>query len=185
MSTSMASPGVAVYDLDPAHTSAHFSVRHMMISNVKGEFTKVTGTVKFDPKRLEASSVEGVIDAASINTRDAQRDAHLKSADFLDAEHYPDLRFRSTAIEAGGDGYTVRGELTIRGIARDVTLRVTDVTAEVRDPWGNTRVGATATTKIKRSDFGLNWNQVLEAGGFLVGDDVSITIDAELIRRGV
>jgi len=173
----------AIYDLDPAHTSAHFSVRHMMISNVRGEFTKVSGTVTFDPDNLQASTVEAAIDATSIRTRDDQRDAHLKSADFLDAEHYPEIRFRSTRIERDGDEYVVHGDLTIRGVTKEVALKVEDLTPEAKDPWGNLRAGATAKTKIKRGDFGLAWNMVLEAGGFLVGEEVAITIDAELVRR--
>jgi len=172
-----------IYDLDPAHSSAHFSVRHMMISNVRGEFTKVSGTVTFDPGNLQASSVEAAIDATSIGTRDDQRDAHLKSADFLDVEHYPEIRFKSTRIEPDGSEYVVHGDLTIRGVTKEVTLKVEDLTPETKDPWGNLRAGASARTKIKRGDFGLAWNMVLEAGGFLVGEEVAITIDAELVRR--
>jgi len=182
MATSTAGPGTCTYTLDPAHSSAHFSVRHMMISNVRGEFTKVTGTVIFNPENLAASSVEAAIDASSIHTRDDQRDTHLKSADFLDAEHYPEIRFKSTRIEQSGNGYIVHGNLTIRGVTREVSLKVEDVTAEGKDPWGNYRAGATAATKIKRKDFGLEWNMVLETGGIMVGDEVSITIDAEMVR---
>lgn len=183
MATSTAVPGARIYSLDPAHTSAHFSVRHMMISNVRGEFTKVSGTVVFNPDNLQASSTEVVIDAGSIRTREDQRDTHLKSADFLDVEHYPEIRFRSKRIEQAGDGYTVHGDLTIRGVTKDVPLKVEDLTPEAKDPWGNLRAGATASTKIKRGDFGLGWNMVLEAGGIMVGEEVSITIDAELVRK--
>ncbi|SPF54872.1 conserved hypothetical protein [Candidatus Sulfopaludibacter sp. SbA4] len=183
MATSTPVTGARIYDLDPAHTSAHFLVRHMMISNVRGEFTKVTGTVIFNPDNLQASGVEAVIDATSIRTREDQRDAHLKSADFLDVEHYPEIRFKSTRIERDGDEYIVHGDLTIRGVTKEVPLKVEDLTPEAKDPWGNLRAGATAKTKIKRGDFGLGWNMVLEAGGFLVGEEVSITIDAELLRR--
>src|SRR5580704_12393673 len=165
-----------IYDLDPAHSSAHFSVRDVMISKIKGEFTKVSGTVTFDPDNLKASSLEAVIDARSIRTRDDQRDAHLKSADFLDVEHYPEIRFRSSRIERKESEYIVHGDLTIRGVAKEVALKVEDLTPETKDPWGNLRAGATATTKIKRGDFGLGWNMVLEAGGFMVGEEVSITI---------
>ena len=184
MSTSMVFAGARVYELDPAHSSAHFSVRHMMISNVKGEFGKLAGNVVYDPGNPKASSVEATIDAASIRTRDDQRDTHLKSADFLDVEHYPEIRFKSVRIEKGrSDGYVVKGELTIRGVSREVALNVEDITQETKDPWGNYRMGATATTRIKRSDFGLTWNQALETGGLLVGDEIAITIDAEMIRR--
>ena len=174
---------VGIYDFDPAHSSAHFSVRHMMISNVRGEFTRLTGNVTFNPDNLQSSSVEAVIDAGSIRTRDEQRDAHLKSKDFLDVEHYPEIRFRSTRIERDGSEYIVHGDLTIRGVTKEVSLKVEDFTPEAKDPWGNLRSGATATTRIKRGDFGLSWNMVLEAGGFLVGEEVSISIDAELVRR--
>jgi polyisoprenoid-binding protein YceI len=173
-----------VYDIDPAHTNVNFSVRHMMISNVRGEFTKVTGTVAFDPNSLQASKVEAVIDASSIHTRDDQRDTHLKSHDFLDVEHYPAIRFQSTRIENdGSDGYIVHGGLTVHGVTREVAVKVEEVTPETRDPWGNVRVGASARARFKRSDFGLTWNQVLEAGGLLVGDELTVTIDAELKRR--
>jgi polyisoprenoid-binding protein YceI len=184
MSTSMASAGVRVYDLDPAHSSVHFSVRHMMISNVRGEFSKLTGKVIFDSGDPKNSKVEAAIDAGSIHTRDDQRDTHLKSADFLDVEHYPQILFNSTRVEQGPAGtYKVVGNLTIRGVSREVTLKVEDVTPEAKDPWGNFRMGGTATARIKRSDFGVTWNQAMELGGFLVGDELSITIDAELVRK--
>jgi len=183
MSTSALGSGLRTYDFDPAHTNVHFSVRHMMISNVRGEFTSVKGTVLFDPNNLQASKVEAEIDASSIHTREPQRDAHLKSPDFLDIAKYPQITFRSTKIERDGEGFRIEGDLTIHGTTRPVVLQVEDVTPEMTDPWGATRLGATARTKIKRSDFGLTWNQVLEAGGLLVGDDISITHDVELVRR--
>ena len=183
MATSTAVTGARIYSFDPAHSSAHFSVRHMMISNVRGEFTKLTGTVVFNPDNLQSSSVEAAIDAGSIRTREEQRDTHLKSADFLDVEHYPEIRFRSKRIEQAGGGYMVRGDLTIRGVTKEVPLKVEDFTPEAKDPWGNLRAGATASTKIKRGEFGLGWNMVLEAGGFMVGEEVSITIDVELVRQ--
>jgi len=173
-----------VYDIDPAHSSAHFSVRHMMISNVKGEFTKVSGSVTFDPANPSASKVEAVIDVSSLHTRDEQRDGHLKSPDFLDAANHPEIRFVSTGVEAHGEGeHHVKGDLTIHGITKQVTLDVEGPTPEVKDPWGNVKAGATATTKINRKDFGLNWNVALEAGGILVGEDVSISLELELTKR--
>jgi polyisoprenoid-binding protein YceI len=175
---------MATYQIDPQHTGAHFKVRHMMISNVKGEFTRVTGSVEFDPSKPDAARVEVVIDATSINTREGQRDGHLKSADFLDVEKYPEITFRSTsAVAAGNNSYEVVGELTVHGVTRPVALHVESVSQEVKDPWGFLRVGASAHTKIERKDFGLTWNSALEAGGLLVGDDVEITIDAELVRK--
>jgi polyisoprenoid-binding protein YceI len=175
---------MATYQIDPQHTGAHFKVRHMMISNVKGEFTRVTGSAEFDPSKPGAAHVEVVIDTTSINTREPQRDGHLKSADFLDVERYPEITFRSTGVvPAGNDSYEVVGDLTIHGVTRQVALQVESVTKEVKDPWGFLRVGASAHTKIERTEFGLTWNAALEAGGFLVGDEVEITIDAELVRK--
>jgi polyisoprenoid-binding protein YceI len=174
----------AVYDIDPAHSSAHFSVRHMMISNVKGEFTKVSGTVTFSPDNPAGSRVEAVIEAASLRTGDEQRDAHLRSADFFDVANFPELRFTSNSVEPHGDGeYLVKGALTIHGVGKEVTLRVEGPTGEVKDPWGNVRAGAAATTKIHRKDFGMVFNAPLEAGGVLVGEEVSISLEVELIRR--
>jgi polyisoprenoid-binding protein YceI len=172
------------YDIDPAHSSAHFSVRHMMISNVKGEFTKVSGTVVYDPENPGASKVDIKIEVASLHTRDEQRDAHLKSPDFLDAAKFPEITFVSKSVERSGDGeHLTKGDLTIHGVTREVTLDVEGPTAEVKDPWGNTRAGATATTKIRRKDFGLEWNVALETGGVLVGDEVKIDLEVELARR--
>ena len=175
---------MATYQIDSQHTGAHFKVRHMMISNVKGEFSRITGSVEFDPSNLAASHVEATIDSATVNTREPQRDSHLKSPDFLDVSRYPKITFRSTKIvSAGEDSFEVIGELTIRGVTREVTLQVESVTPEIKDPDGMLRLGASATTRIARKDFGLTWNAVLESGGFLVGDEVDITIDVELVRK--
>jgi polyisoprenoid-binding protein YceI len=175
---------MASYQIDPQHTGAHFKVRHMMISNVKGEFSRVTGSVEFDPSNLATCQIEAKIDSASVNTREAQRDVHLKSHDFLDVTRYPAITFRSTkVVAAGDDSYDVTGDLTIRGVTREVELQVESVTPEIKDPEGVMKRGATATTRIQRKDFGLAWNAVLETGGFVVGDDVEITIDVELIRK--
>lgn len=170
------------YEIDSAHSSVHFSVRHMMVSNVRGEFAKVSGKAQYDAQNPANSSVEATIDAASINTRDAQRDGHLKSADFLDVEKYPAITFRSTKVEAGPGGGKVTGDLTVRGVTRPLTLEVEGPTPELKDPWGKQRVGASATVKLSRKDFGITWNAALEAGGVVVGDEVKITIDVELVR---
>jgi polyisoprenoid-binding protein YceI len=183
MSTATLSPATAAWQIDAAHSSAQFSVRHLMIANVKGEFTKVTGTIVFNLADLANSSVEAVIDADSISTRDAQRDAHLKSPDFFDTASYPTLHFRSTEFRRTDDGLQIHGDLTIHGVTRDVVLNVEGPTPEMKDPWGFTRIGATATTKINRKDFGLTWNAALETGGVLVGDDVKITIDLEAVKQ--
>lgn len=172
-----------IYQIDSAHSSAQFTVRHMMISNVRGDFTKVSGSIAYDPADAANSTVEATIDAASIDTRDAQRDGHLKSADFFDVEKYPTLTFRSTAIAADHGEWKVTGDLTIHGVTRETVLRVEGPTPEAKDPWGNARIGATATAKINRKDFGLTWNAALEAGGVLVGDEIKIAIEVEAIRQ--
>jgi polyisoprenoid-binding protein YceI len=156
----------------------------MMIANVKGEFTKVSGTVKANEADPSATQIQASIDASSINTRDEQRDAHLKSADFFDVEKFPVVTFQSSKVlPTGPDTFEVMGDLTIHGVTRQVALAVEDVTPETKDPWGNMRRGATAKAKINRKDFGLQWNMALEAGGFLVGDEIEITADVELIRQ--
>jgi polyisoprenoid-binding protein YceI len=171
------------YQIDSQHTGAHFKVRHMMISNVKGEFSRVRGSAEFDPSNLAASHVEASIDSASVNTRESQRDSHLKSSDFLDVHRYPFITFHSSAIvSTGRDSYQITGDLTIRGVTREVALHVDSVTPEIKDPDGQFRLGASTTTRIARKDFGLTWNAVLESGGFVVGDEVDITIDVELVR---
>lgn len=170
------------YTIDPAHSAVHFSVRHMMLSNVRGEFTKLSGTVKVDSDNPANSSIEATIDTTSINTRDSQRDTHLKSPDFLDVEHFPVITFRSRQIQLQPDGAKVSGDLTIHGITREITLDVEGSTSEIKDPWGKQRVGASATAKLSRKDFGLIWNAVLETGGVMVGDEVKITIDVEAVR---
>jgi polyisoprenoid-binding protein YceI len=171
------------YQIDPAHSSAQFSVRHMMITNVRGGFSSVKGTVVYDSENPSASTVEAVIDATTINTLDTQRDGHLKSADFLDVEKYPTIAFKSTSVEVtGSEEAKVTGELTIHGVTKPVVLKVEGPSAEGKDPWGNTRIGASATTKIKRSDFGLTWNAALETGGIMVGDELKIELDLQMIK---
>ncbi len=172
------------YTIDPAHSVADFKVRHLMVSNVRGEFSGVSGTVQYDPENLANSKLEAKIDATTLQTRDAQRDAHLKSADFLDVEKFPTITFVSKkVVKNGHDEYKITGDLTIHGVTREVTLDVEGPTPEVKDPWGTARTGASAKTKINRKDFGLVWNMALETGGVLVGDDVHIQIDLELMKQ--
>ena len=169
--------------IDPAHSNVEFSVRHLMITTVKGRFTGVAGTIVLDDADPAASTADITVDVASIDTREPQRDAHLRSADFFDAETYPTLTFRSSAVrDVTADGFKLVGALTIHGVTRDVTL---DVAHEGRatDPWGGERAGYAATTRIKRSDFGLTWNQLLETGGLAVSDDVKISLDIELVKK--
>jgi polyisoprenoid-binding protein YceI len=171
------------WNIDPAHSGADFKVKHLMISNVKGHFAKVSGTLTFDESKLTNSRVVATIDAASIETRDAQRDAHLKSADFLDVEKFPTLSFKSTRASVVRDGeLAVEGDLTIHGVTRNVIFTVEGPTPPAKDPWGNTRMGASASTKISRKEFGLSWNATLETGGFMVGDEVTITLDVEFVK---
>jgi polyisoprenoid-binding protein YceI len=173
----------STWNIDPAHSVAEFRVKHMMISNVKGQFAKVSGKLVLDESDLANSQVEALIEASSIATRDPQRDAHLKSADFLDVENFPTLSFKSTRIRIVRNGeLAVEGDLTIRGVTRKVTFDVEGPTPPIKDPWGNTRVAVSATTKINRKDFGLTWNTILEAGGIVVGDEVTITLDVEFIK---
>ncbi len=171
-----------LWTIDPTHTSATFSVRHMMITNVRGEFQRVSGSVSYDPSRPDATVVRAAIDVASISTRDAQRDTHLRSADFFDVERFPTLTFASKAVRRSDRGFEIVGDLTIRDRTREVVLTVEGPTSEQNDPWGNVRVGAEATTKIKRSDFGITWNTVLETGGVLVGDEITIHLDVSLVK---
>jgi polyisoprenoid-binding protein YceI len=171
------------WNVDPVHSVAEFKVKHMMISNVKGQFPKITGTLVLDESDLAGSRIEASIEAASIETRDAQRDAHLKSADFLHVEKFPALSFKSTSITLVRDGeLAVEGDLAIRGVTRKVLFAVEGPTPPTKDPWGNTRVAVSATTKINRKDFGLTWNAALETGGILVGDEVTITLDVQFVR---
>lgn len=171
------------WTLDASHSSAAFSVRHLMITNVKGEFQKLEGSVTYDPARPEAASIRASIDVASINTREAKRDEHLRSADFFDVANHPTMEFVSKSVRRADRGLEVVGDLTIRGTTREVLLHVDGPTPEQKDPWGNARVGASAATKIKRSDFGMTWNSALETGGVVVGDEITITLDVSLVKQ--
>lgn len=171
------------WTIDPTHSSVTFSVRHMMVTNVKGEFQKVSGVVSYDPARPEATSLKAQIDTASINTREPQRDAHLKSPDFLDAGQYPVIEFVSHSVRAPSkDGLQIEGDLTIHGTTKRVVLEVEGPFSGGKDPYGKQRLGASARTTIKRSVFGMKWNAAIEAGGVLVGDDVKIELDISLVR---
>ena len=172
-----------VWNIDPAHSSAEFKVKHMMISNVRGRFSKLSGTLVQDTADPSLSKVNASIDIDTLNTDDAQRDAHLKSADFFDSEQYPLMTFVSTKVEEkNDDAYVVTGELAMHGISKAVTLYVDGLSKPVTDPWGNTRIGLSATTKINRRGFGLSWNAALESGGILVGEDVQISLDLQFIK---
>jgi polyisoprenoid-binding protein YceI len=182
LSASPALAEPASYQIDTAHTLASFTVRHLVISNVRGEFGKTVGSAVIDLADPTQSKVEVTIDVTSIDTREPKRDAHLKSADFFDVAKYPTMTFRSTKVERAGEGkLTVTGDLTIKGTTKSVVLDVTGPTKEIKDPQGNLRCGISATTRINRKDFGVNWGPVIEAGP-VVSDEVHIDIDAEFIR---
>jgi polyisoprenoid-binding protein YceI len=174
----------STWEVDSAHSSAQFSVRHLMVSNVRGEFGKVAGTVNLNDTDPTKSTVEVEIDATSVNTREPKRDEHLRSPDFFDVAKFPKITFKSTQISKVTEGkYSLVGNLTIHGVTKPVTL-TTELSPEIKDPWGNVKRGGTATTTINRKDFGLTWNKALEAGGVVVGDAVNIVVDVELARKG-
>ena len=172
------------WSIDPEHSIVGFKVRHMMVSNVKGNFPAFSGTVEIDDKDITKLKVDVSIEAASINTNMSKRDEHLRSPDFLNAAKYPVMTYVSTKVEKAGAGkLLVVGNLTLHGITREVILNVEGPTAAFKDPWGNLRRGASATAKINRKDFGLNWNTLIESGGALVGEDVAIEVEVEMIKK--
>lgn len=175
--------GVARWEIDPVHSEIAFSVRHMMVATVRGRFNQFQGVIEFDPAHPESGRVEVTIDAASIDTRNEQRDNHLRSPDFLNVEQYPTITFVSKRIEPLGDNrFRVVGDLTIRGVTKEVALEA-EFLGVGKDPWGGERAGFTARTKLNRHDFGASWNVALEAGGFLVGDTLEVTLDIEAVRK--
>lgn len=181
-STAAATAVATTWQVDPAHSHAEFAVRHLMISTVKGRFAEVTGTLIGDDTDPEVAAIELTIPVAGIDTRERTRDAHLRSADFFGVETYPAIHFRSTRIAVAGTGaFAVTGDLTIHGVTKPITLTV-ETGGRGKDPWGGERIGFSTSTKINRKDFGLHYNQVLEAGGVLVGDEVKISVELELIK---
>jgi polyisoprenoid-binding protein YceI len=180
--TTAAAPALATWTIDASHTEAGFAVKHLMISTVRGRFGGVQGQVSFDPSNLLTGSAEVTIDVSSIDTREEKRDAHLKSADFFEVDKFPVLTFKSRRVQAlKGDDFELVGDLTIKGVTREVVLSVESQGLQ-KDPWGGERAGFSARTTISRRDFGLTWNVALETGGILVGEDVKITLDVELIK---
>ena len=171
-----------VWTIDPTHTNVEFAVRHLMIATVKGRFSDVKGTVQLDLANPAAASVDVTIAAPSIDTRNADRDAHLRSADFFDVERFPELRYKSRKVDALPDGtFRVIGDLTIRDVTREVPLHAT-LEGTGADPWGGHRAGFSATGKLNRADYGLTWNKALETGGMVVGDEVKLVLEAELVQ---
>jgi polyisoprenoid-binding protein YceI len=173
----------STWQIDPAHSAAQFSIRHLAISTVRGGFSKVKGTISFDDKDVSKSSVDVTIDAASVDTREPKRDDDLRSDKFFDVAKYPTMTFKSTKVEqAGPDKLKVTGDLTMHGITKEVVLDVDGPTPAIKDPWGNQRVAANATTKINRQDFGVKWNKALDNGGMMLGDEVTVTLDVEMFQ---
>ena len=174
----------ATWQIDPAHTAAGFSVRHMMIATVRGQFKGVTGTVLWDDQDINNSTVDVTIDANTVDTGEPKRDADLKSANFFDVKNYPTITFKSTKIEKISAGkMKVTGNLTIHGVTKQVVLDVEGPSGAVKDPWGNTRVALNATTTVNRMDYGVKWNAKMDGGGVVVGDDVNINIDLEMVKK--
>ena len=170
------------YKIDSAHSSAQFAVTHMMVSTVRGAFSNVSGTVVYDEKNPANSTVQATVDATTVDTREPKRDADLRSANFFDVEKFPTLSFQSKKAWKQDGKLMLAGDLTMHGVTKEVTLSVEGPTAEVKDLWGGARRGATATTVVNRKDFGLMWNKTLEAGGVMVVDDATITLDVEMVR---
>ena len=171
------------WKIDPAHTAAHFTVKHMMVSNVRGNFSKVSGTVTYDGKNLANSTVTATIDTSTVNTNESRRDEHLKSPDFFDVTKYPTMTFKSTKVEPQKDGFKIIGNLTLHGVTKPVVLTADTLPPAIKDPYGNLRTGTEAKAKINRKDFGLAFDKNLDNGGALVGDDVDIAIDIELTQK--
>jgi polyisoprenoid-binding protein YceI len=174
---------MSIYQIDPAHSNIGFNIKHMVVTKVHGAFEKLQGSFSYDAANPANSKVEATIDATSLTTRDAARDTHLKSADFFDVEKFPTIHFVSTSFSGNAGDLKILGNLTIHGVTKAVTLDLEGPSEEIKDPWGNLKIGVSATTKIKRKDFGLTWNAALEAGGVLVGEDVNIILDVQLLKQ--
>jgi polyisoprenoid-binding protein YceI len=170
------------YTIDPVHSTAGFKVRHLMVSNVRGEFSNLTGTVTIDTDTPANSSVNATIDATTITTRDEKRDEHLKSPDFLDVAKFPTITFVSKKVTGSDGEHKVTGDLTIHGVTQSVVLDVEGPSPEAKDPWGNVKSGASATTKINRKEFGMEFNMILETGGVMVGEELAIHLELELLK---
>ena len=179
-----AAAATTTWQIDPAHTAASFAVKHLMISTVRGEFKGITGTVNWDDQDITKSTVDVTIDAKTVDTNEPTRDKDLKSDHFFDVEKYPTITFKSKKVEQVAVGkLKVTGDLTIHGVTKEVVLDVEGPSASVKDPWGNTRVAISATTKVNRQDYSVKWNATIDGGGVVVGDDVNITIDLEMIKK--
>lgn len=182
--TTASSAFAATYDVDPTHTRVGFSVTHMMVSTVRGEFGVVSGTVEWDPANVAATKVNATVGVNSVDTRDPKRDEHLRSADFFDIAKFADMTLKSKSVKnITPEGFDLVGDLTIRGITKEVTFKVKTLPGDRKDPWGNMKTGTRATATINRQDFGMKWNTAIDGGGYIVGDEVTIELDIELARR--
>ena len=184
MSSATTASNAVTYTIDPSHSSVNFRIRHYMVSNFRGGFSKITGEVIFDPNNPANTKIDARIDANSLHPSEERRDAHLKGADIFNTAKYPEIRFVSKKVIADGKNqWKITGDLTLRDVTKEITLDVESAGAEAKDPWGNLRTGASSETVIKRSDFGLTFNVPLETGGFMLGDDIHIHVDIELMRK--
>lgn len=184
MAVAVCAAGADTWQIDPAHSAVQFSVRHMMISNVKGEFSKLSGTVLYDPAELSQTAVEATTDTTTLSTRVEARDKHLKSADFFDVEKYPTMTFKSKRVESAGAGkLKLIGDLTMHGTTREVVFDVDGPSPAIKDQRGNLHMGASASAKVNRKDFGLTWNRAMDGGGVVVGEEVAVVLDIELVKR--
>jgi polyisoprenoid-binding protein YceI len=184
MSTATTAPSAVAYTIDPAHSSAGFKIRHLMIAYIRGGFGGVTGDVMLDPANPANTKIKASINAATLYTQDEKRDAHVKGADFLETDKYPAINFVSKKVTSDGKNrWKIVGDLTLHGVTKEATLDVESAGVEAKDPWGNLRTGAEATTVIRRSDYGLKFNAPLETGGVMLGDDVHVHLDIELIKK--
>jgi polyisoprenoid-binding protein YceI len=178
------SAGAASYDVDASHSRVGFSVTHMMVSTVRGEFGTVSGTVDWDPANVAATKVNATVGVVSVDTRDAKRDEHLRSPDFFDATRFAEMKFVSKSVKnITPEGFDLVGDLTIRGVTKETTFKVKTLPGDRKDPWGNMKTGTRATATINRQDFGVKWNTAIDGGGYIVGDEVAIELDVELARR--
>jgi polyisoprenoid-binding protein YceI len=175
----------ATWSVDPVHTQVGFSVTHMMVSTARGTFSGVDGTIEYDPANVAATKVTATIQVATIDTHNADRDTHLRSPDFFDAETYPTITFVSKGVrKVSKAGFELVGDLTMKGVTKEVVLKTGPISPAYQDPWGNTKVGTTATLVVNRQDYGVSWNKTLDQGGVIVGDEVTITLDLELQKKG-
>lgn len=185
LTLSLATPAIAAtYEVDASHSQVGFSVTHMMVSTVRGSFGTVSGTIEYDPKNVAATKVSGKVTVASVDTNNADRDTHLKSAEFFGVDLFPEMTLKSKSVKnIGRTGFDLVTDLTIHGVTKEVVFHVNSLSADFTDPWGNVKAGTSATATINRQDFGVSWNKTLDQGGLVVGDEVALQLDLELLKK--